>query len=416
MNHTNPATPPSGPERLFAGSGERERLLGELKGKTDELEESQSRLRLALDAAGMAFWDFDPIHNTTTRSAHHDRLYGYSSPLAVWNFETFLAHVHPEDQDSIADRFARALELDEAWRVECRVVWPDNSIHWIATQGTVFRGEDGTPNRVVGIVSDVTARKRADAERERLLLEARRAREEAEAANRGKTEFLSAMSHELRTPLNAIGGYAELLEMGIHGPITEAQRTALERILNGQQHLLVLINDILSYARLEAGNLDFHPVVVAAREVLLQVEPLVRLQADAKGITLDVTTCNPGLMLLADEERVRQILLNLAGNAVKFTEPGGRVEIRCDANAKWTRFEVRDNGCGIEPEDQDRIFDAFRQVGRRLNEPREGVGLGLAISRDLAGAMGGDLSVHSVVGEGSTFVLRLPRPAAEAPS
>jgi signal transduction histidine kinase len=246
-------------------------------------------------------------------------------------------------------------------------------------------------------------------ESERSRSDAEAARVEAEAANRSKTDFLSAMSHELRTPLNAIGGYAELVEMGIHGPVSDAQRLALERIRTSQRHLLILINDILSYSRLEAGRLeiDLRPFPVA--DLLSGVEPLILPQAQAKGVALSVRACNPELTVMADMERVRQVVLNLASNAIKFTDPGGWVVLACDVDAEWVHLQVRDSGSGIPAEDQETIFDAFRQVGRRLHKPQEGLGLGLAISRDLAEAMGGDLNVESTPGEGSTFALRLSR-------
>ncbi len=173
---------------------------------------------------------------------------------------------------------------------------------------------DGTRSGIITHGYDVTEQVLARREVERLLKEAERehsdaeaARKEAEFANRSKTEFLSAMSHELRTPLNAIGGYAELLEMGIHGPITAAQHTALRRITAGQQHLLTLIQDILSYARLEAGRLEFYPRPLLVSQLLSGVEPLILPQAEAKGIALSIEPCDVSLGLIADEERVRQI-------------------------------------------------------------------------------------------------------------
>jgi signal transduction histidine kinase len=275
---------------------------------------------------------------------------------------------------------------------------------------------DGTRSGIITHGTDVTDHVRARREVERLLSEseqdrtdAEAARQEAEAANRSKTDFLSAMSHELRTPLNAIGGYAELLEMGIHGPVTDEQRNALRRITSGQQHLLILINDILSYARLESGRLEFTLRPLSVSSLLAGVEPLILLQAQARGIALSIRACDSELQLVADEERVRQILLNLANNAIKFTAPGGWVALSCEVDDDWARLHVQDSGRGIEPQDQELIFDAFSQAGRRLNEPVEGVGLGLAISRDLARTMGGDVTVVSAPGVGSTFTLRLPR-------
>jgi signal transduction histidine kinase len=237
---------------------------------------------------------------------------------------------------------------------------------------------------------------------------AERAQEEAEVANRAKADFLASMSHELRTPLNAIGGYVDLVEMGIHGPVTEPQREALARVKASQQHLLTLINDVLAFAKVEAGQLELELRPHSVAELLASVEPLVAPLAEAREIALSVDVCDPALCLHADEERTRQILLNLVGNAIKFTQPGGQVQLSCSRGAEWIEVRVRDDGPGIAPEKQQTIFDPFVQVERRFSNPREGVGLGLAISRDLARAMGGELNVESALGEGSTFTLRLP--------
>ena len=225
------------------------------------------------------------------------------------------------------------------------------------------------------------------------------------------------MSHELRTPLNAIGGYAELIEMGIHGPVTEAQRDALLRIQRSQRHLLGLINEVLNYARLEAGSVHFDLTTVGVLDALAVVETLVRPQVLAKGLALTVGPCDPQLSVRADAEKLRQVLLNLLSNATKFTDAGGRIAIACaaaDAGAPAHDREpavaitVTDTGLGIAPDQLERIFEPFVQVGRALHNPGEGTGLGLAISRDLARGMGGDLTVESTPGVGSTFTLTLP--------
>ena len=274
---------------------------------------------------------------------------------------------------------------------------------------------DGVPVGIIAHGTDVTEQVRARQQVEALLEESERARADAEAAraeaetaNRVKAEFLAAMSHELRTPLNAIGGYVGLLEMGIHGPVTAAQHEALRRVGTNQRHLLTLINDILSHARLEAGHIEFDLQTLSAAELLATVEPLVAPQAQARGIAYTAQGCPPELRLRADEERTRQILLNLVGNAIKFTEPGGLLILSCDADGDRVRIHVRDSGRGIPADKLEAVFDPFMQVGRRLNKPEDGVGLGLAISRDLARGMGGDLTVASTAGEGSTFTLVLP--------
>jgi PAS domain S-box-containing protein len=263
-------------------------------------------------------------------------------------------------------------------------------------------------------------------ERARLFAAERAARAEAEAANRAKSQFLATMSHELRTPLNAIGGYAELMEMGIHGPVTDAQREALERIQRSQTHLLGLINEVLNYARLETASVRYDLSEVGVGGVIAAVESLVLPQARAKSLTIINRACDPALAVIADEEKLRQILLNLLSNAVKFTAPGGRITVACReldiepgaarhsrAGAPAVAMRVTDTGIGIPANKLETIFEPFVQVGRTLNSPGEGTGLGLAISRELARGMGGELRAESEEGVGSTFILTLPRGSVE---
>lgn len=245
-------------------------------------------------------------------------------------------------------------------------------------------------------------------ERARLFDAEIEARAQAQAASKSKSEFLAVMSHELRTPLNAIGGYAELLEIGVHGPVTPEQRTALERIQMSQRHLLGLINAVLNYTRIEAGNVSYQFEAVPVAEALSACEALTAPQMKSKALTLHFQPCAPSLTVNADREKLQQIVLNLLTNSMKFTEAGGAVNLSCNANDSHIDIEVRDTGRGIEAGQLDRIFEPFVQVDARLTRTQEGVGLGLAISRDLARGMGGDLRVESAVGEGSTFTLTMP--------
>ncbi|HEX7238838.1 MAG TPA: ATP-binding protein [Longimicrobiaceae bacterium] len=246
-------------------------------------------------------------------------------------------------------------------------------------------------------------------ERARLFEAERRARTEAESANRAKTEFLSAMSHELRTPLNAIAGYVDLMEMGIRGPVTDLQRSDLERIRRAQAVLLGLITDILNFARIEAGRIEYRVEEVPLRPLLEDLETLVDPQLRARELDYRCTPCGDDLRAVGDPERVRQILVNLLSNAVKFTDPGGRVSVDAAAEGDRAVVRVADTGRGIPPDKLDAVFDPFVQVDRHATrESQQGVGLGLAISRELARAMGGDLVVESTPGEGSVFSLLLP--------
>jgi signal transduction histidine kinase/PAS domain-containing protein len=235
------------------------------------------------------------------------------------------------------------------------------------------------------------------------------ARRAAEAANLAKTQFLAVMSHELRTPLNAIAGYAELMRMGIRGPVTPEQQADLDRIKRNQRNLLSLINDVLNYAKLEAGHIDFDTQDIRVHEFLADIEALVTPQLQGKGLRYEYDACENGLAVKADAEKLRQIVLNLLSNAIKFTPTGGKISIDCDVDDEKVRIKVRDTGLGIPTDKLTAIFEPFIQLDRQLTSAHEGTGLGLAISRDLARAMEGDLTAESTPGEGSAFTLELPR-------
>jgi signal transduction histidine kinase len=253
----------------------------------------------------------------------------------------------------------------------------------------------------------------ANARLEQQADELERQRTIADDANRAKSTFLAVMSHELRTPLNAIAGYAQLLELGVHGPITEGQREALDRIVRSQRLLLRLINDVLNLARIEAGRVDYQIADLVVVDVVTAVMPMIEPQLGAKGIASEIEI-SPELMVRADREKAEQIVLNLLTNATKFTPAGGRVKIGAGVRREHpgsAYLQVQDTGIGIAPDMQTRIFEPFVQVDTTEVRPGEGTGLGLAISRDLARGMGGDLTVESTPGVGSTFTLTLPRPS-----
>jgi PAS domain S-box-containing protein len=235
-------------------------------------------------------------------------------------------------------------------------------------------------------------------------------REIADEANRAKSAFLASMSHELRTPLNAIGGYVQLLEMGIHGPVLPAQADALGKVSRSQRHLLRLINEVLNLSRIEAGVVNYDIKRVLVGEVVNAVVPMVEPQLAQKELALSIDV-PPSLAMLADRDKTEQILLNLLGNALKFTRAGGRVTVtaRSDgASHPCARIQVADTGIGIPADRLGQIFEPFVQVDVSSAGMARGTGLGLAISRDLARGMGGDLTATSTLGEGSTFVLTLP--------
>jgi signal transduction histidine kinase len=247
----------------------------------------------------------------------------------------------------------------------------------------------------------------ANAELLRISADAQEARDAAQQANRAKSDFLAVMSHELRTPLNAIGGYADILRLGIYGEVNEQQRDALGRIMRSQKMLLSLINDVLNFAKLDTGLVQYNMADVPVDEVLAGAEVLVAPQLQAKQLKYSFEPGDATLLVRADREKLTQIVLNLLSNAIKFTPAGGTITLSSDAEEGWIRVHVRDTGVGIPEDRLESIFDPFVQVDRAFNRPHEGVGLGLSISRDLAQGMGGSLTVRSAPTEGATFTLRL---------
>jgi PAS domain S-box-containing protein len=235
-------------------------------------------------------------------------------------------------------------------------------------------------------------------------------RQTADEANHAKSNFLAVMSHELRTPLNAIGGYVQLLEMEVHGPVSAAQREALARIDRSQRHLLRLINDVLNLSRIEAGRVDYNTGPVALTEVATSVIPMVEPQIEARGLRFELQIPSD-LIAIADRDKVQQVLLNLLTNAVKFTAVGGLVRVDGGADETSSRVFIRvtDTGLGIPANMLESVFEPFVQVDTAPARAAEGSGLGLAISRDLARGMGGDITLQSDVGVGSVFTLHLRR-------
>ncbi len=248
---------------------------------------------------------------------------------------------------------------------------------------------------------DISEQKQAEAE-------LRAAKEVAEAASRAKSDFLAIMSHELRTPLNAIAGYVELLESEIRGSINDDQRHDLLRIRENQRQLLSVINDILNFARLDAGYIQYAVTDVDIPAMFESLDAVMLPLVTAKRLSFRTRAAAGELRVRADADKVRQILVNLLTNAVKYTDAGGRIVLSCEALGRSAELRVSDTGRGIPADRLHAVFDPFVQVDPHLTRTASGVGLGLAISRDLARGMQGDLTVQSEVGVGSVFTLRLP--------
>jgi PAS domain S-box-containing protein len=346
----------------------------------------------------------DPAGHVASWNEGAQRIKGYSAEEIIGRH--FSAFYPPEDIASgkpameleVAEREGRF--EDEGWRVR-----KDGSLFWANVVITALRNDTRELVGFAKVTRDLTERRAAE---NRAIADARRIAE-VEVANRTKSEFLAAMSHELRTPLNAIGGYTELIELEIGGPVTEQQQGYLSRIRDSQQHLLGIITDLLNYSRLEAGQLSYNLQSVSVRAVVETIVPLVETQAAARDITLGYDPCAPEIVMRADRTKVEQIVLNLLSNATKFTRAGGTIDVSCELAGDRVAIVVRDTGVGIPDDKLDAIFEPFVQLGRSLSSMSEGTGLGLAISRELARAMDGDVTVKSIVGAGSTFRVLLPR-------
>jgi PAS domain S-box-containing protein len=351
-----------------------------------------------------AIFALDSTGHIITWNAGAERLKGYTPDEIIGKHFSIFYPPH----DLAAGKPPRELEIateegrleDEGWRVR-----KDGTQFWANVVITALRDESGTLVGFAKVTRDLTERRAAQ---ERAIEDARRVAE-ADASNRAKSEFLASMSHELRTPLNAIGGYAELIEMGLGGAVSDQHREYLLRIRGSQQHLLRIINDLLNYGRIEAGKLTYEKQPVSLASVVETVTGMVQFQATFKGITLERGEYSADAIAIGDRVKIEQIVLNLLSNAMKFTPAGGRVEAGCRLTDDSVLVTVSDTGAGIPADSIEEIFEPFVQLGRSLSSGHEGSGLGLAISRDLARAMGGDVTVESTPGKGSVFTLTLPK-------
>jgi PAS domain S-box-containing protein len=276
----------------------------------------------------------------------------------------------------------------------------DGRLVWTRLSVSVIPGSSGEPEYFLAIIDDITERKQTE-------MKLRASQAAAEAGSRAKSEFLATMSHELRTPLNAIMGLSQLLQQEIVGSLNEKQQEYISCIYSSGEHLLALINDILDLSKVEAGKEELFLIPLLIIDVCNDVLLTVRDRAIAKGLKITQEIDPDAHICIADDRRIKQMLLNLLTNAIKFTSVG-EVSLIVKRVPQGTNFIISDTGIGIDSSHFSLLFEPFKQLDSRLNRQYEGTGLGLALTRKLARLHGGDVTVKSTLGVGSEFTLFLP--------
>lgn len=383
-----------------AKSAELEAQSEELQEANRELSDTEARYRFLADTIPVQVWTALPDGSLDYVSKRTATFFARTQQEIVGS--GWIDVVHPNDRDRAISAWQSALATGNNYEIEFRL-WDAETQAWVWHLGRALplRDDTGQIVRWFGSNTNVDVQKRVSEEHARL-------KNAAEVANRAKMEFLAAMSHELRTPLNAINGYADLMLMEIVGPLTEGQQDYVARMQRSGKFLLGLINDVLNFAKIDAGVVEVKRVPVNIHELLDGIHALVEPQLRSKKQQYQYKGSDVGCKVLGDLEKIEQVLLNLLTNASKFTDEGGRISIDCESSDGVARIRVSDNGRGIPAEKLETIFDPFVQVDRGAHSSsQQGVGLGLAISRELALAMGGDLTVESTVGTGSIFTLTL---------
>ncbi len=388
------------------------RDITERKRAEAQLIQATDRLTLAARAGGVGIWDYDIVNERLVWDDQMLRLYGITSEQFGGTSEAWQAWVHPEDRQRGHEEIQLALQGVRDYNTEFRVLWPDGSIHTIRALALLQRDSAGQPLHLIGTNWDITAQKQAaDELREsnRQLREAtgqaQRLASEAAIANAAKSEFLANMSHEIRTPMNGVIGMTGLL---LDTDLTVEQQEYTETVRSSGESLLTLVNDILDFSKIEAGKLDLETLDFDLRRTLEDARQLLWVKAVDKGLGLTCSIApNVPVRLRGDGGRLRQILLNLGGNAIKFT-PRGLIVIRADLDREeehsvMVRFSVEDTGIGIPPDRQEQIFSPFTQVDGSTTRKYGGTGLGLAISKQLVELLGGQIGVESEPGKGSKF-------------
>lgn len=375
------------------------------------LRKSEERLIRSQAFAKIGTWDWNINTNELYWSDLIWPLFGYNKEITATTYDNFIAAVHPDDQQLVIDAVTNCVQEGTDYNIEHRVVWPDGSVHWLQESGDVVRTQEGKPLHMLGVVQDITVRKRT----ERELVEAR---EEAENANRAKSQFLSSMSHELRTPMNAIMGFSQLMKLDKGQPLSEMQESNVDEIISAGDHLLELINEVLDLSKVEAGHIDLLIETVVLGDIIAESIQLISPLTEKRGINVCLSRngveidfeqlFNKKNTARADKTRLKQVLLNLLSNAVKYNSENGTITVSCQyMKNNVIRISVTDTGAGLNQDDQLKLFKPFERIGAE-DSNTEGTGIGLTITKSIIEIMGGAIGVQSQPGVGSTFWIELP--------
>jgi signal transduction histidine kinase len=377
--------------RAVADHAARHRVLLD----SHQLRDKHTELSRVPDSSLIGVWDYDLRTRRAVRSVTHDQIYGYSKALREWTFDTFLDHVAPEYRDRIRTRFENCVTSGEG-EFDCRITRADGTPAWIWSRGRVVRGADGAPVRVVGIVMDMTRQRRAELSFEHESLR--------------KDTFVATLAHELRQPLSAMLAAAEVVRLA---PGAEAASRAADVMRRQIGQMSRLVEDLVDATRWARGKVTLHKRRVDLREIMSEAAQDVAAEVVERGHELIVAEVSEPIWINADRQRLQQVLSNLLHNAVKYTEPGGRIAVALESAASTITLRVVDTGQGIAADALTRIFDLFSQV-----RPDEGTGLGIGLSvvRDIVAQHGGSIEARSEgSGKGSEFIVTLPL-AASAPN
>ncbi|NQU71554.1 MAG: PAS domain-containing protein [Rhodospirillales bacterium] len=371
---------------------------------TDVTNEGNERLAEAMEAGGVGIWDWNLLTDELYIAPRLRNVLGYREGELGGDIEAWRLRVHPADRTDLQEAIdAHLLGRTEEIEVEHRMTHRKGGIRWFRFRARATRGPSGEAVRVAGTCTDVTAQKRIE-------LELRAATQAAQLANRAKTDFLAHLSHELRTPLNAIIGFSEAIKDGYLGPITvEKSREYATDVHSASIHLLDLINDVLDLSKVEAGEVRLNEETIVLREAIHSAIRLVEGRAATGRLRLNVEIPDNIARLRADPRLLRQVLLNLLTNAVKFTDSGGTITARArQRDDGGITLEVADTGVGIAAEDIPGALTPFTQVGEDVAEREEGTGLGLPLAKSLVELHGGTLELHSSKGTGTVVIINFP--------